>query len=829
MAEPGRIVNTMHKMHCSAVCLLRLHLDRDGIRRITSAGDIPRLGSEGPDAALDVVQRRACARGYAEIDHNCSLDRVRYPMRQTGERGNVRGFRRISWDAALDEVAQCYDGLLRSSQDLGYLPVLEKGGIAPWIGPHLAIYGNPSSGNVNGAMFAALGAKNAVHPSPAKELFKSEFVVVWASDPVISLPHLAYLLIKAREAGVRFTIIDSRYTQSANVLGTGTQAVPAFICVRPGSDAVLAAAMANVIHRRNLHDERYIREHCFGYFSGDQVTSNSTGRDPVSGEPYRGRTYAVPTGCSFVEYLDGLELEHGGYGGVLDWAASVTGMPRTTIESLACAYARSRPAFIFSPNNGGAQRTRNGLYFSWLLIALSAMTGHIGRPGGGFGEVATGDGYEVDFPQSVPLGPHRPILVSRYKLADLIQSGRDGRTPEQLRADILAMNGIDIGAAGRIRIDAYVKGGANGNDFNQTQHINRKRLAWNRLGKVITYERHFSPTAAWSDLVLPATSNFEDTFKLEKHRFSARDVFVLNGPLDAPGEARTDDEINRLIAARLGIAYPEAELDHQAALRRQWAAARIDPAYPGGSAQPVLPAFEELVASGNYQLPIPVGSTVNPFSSIPAGTLTTETGRINFYSQFLAERGRAALGVYRAQHVALARGPEDFVRDGGFDSASGRRYTLQLISPHGPSRAVATYDNVPALRHVMPHTVDMHPADAGLRALRDGGQVYVYNDFGCMRIELRINPAIRRGVVSVDQGAWHRASEQEFYDAYFDDEGNGTARWQRVAVDIAGSVNVLTEDLDSGLLDPFIDGMGMNANAIPCEVSATLPVRKARS
>ena len=128
------------------------------------------------------------------------------------------------------------------------------------------------------------------------------------------------------------------------------------------------------------------------------VTSRSSETNPVTGQAYYGRTYRVPEGESFEEYLLGLEKEHGGYHGVLEWAAGTTGVDAEVIENFAIEYAVSSPAFIMSRFHGGAQRTYNGFYHSWMMIALCAMTGNLQRQGGGFGEMRGDDGYTVNLP-----------------------------------------------------------------------------------------------------------------------------------------------------------------------------------------------------------------------------------------------------------------------------------------------------------------------------------------------------------------------------------------------------------------------------------------------
>lgn len=79
---------TMHKMHCSSACLLKVYCGAGrGAMQITSAGDIPLKGSRSLDEEIFPPQRRACPRGYAEIDHLNSPYRLTQPLLQTGSRG----------------------------------------------------------------------------------------------------------------------------------------------------------------------------------------------------------------------------------------------------------------------------------------------------------------------------------------------------------------------------------------------------------------------------------------------------------------------------------------------------------------------------------------------------------------------------------------------------------------------------------------------------------------------------------------------------------------------------------------------------------------------
>lgn len=818
--ESMETVMSLHQMHCGGACMLKLHV-RDGrVCKVTSAGDIPRAGSYEKDEALMPIQRRACLLGISEKRRIFAPDRLKYPLKQTLERGNLKGFKRISWEEALDTVACWYREMEKRRDELGYLPILDEGGMAPYMGTHLRRFGNPSSGNLRAATFGAIGNYDTMKGNPPMDAFNSKYIVIWGNDTQANTPSFAFIVMKAKEAGIPITVVDTRYTDTAAAMGTGSGSKPRYICVRPGTDPALLAAMANVIYRRQLHDKDFLREYCFGFYPGDKVVSRSPAVHPVTGEPYFGRTFEVPEGQSFVEYLDQLQQEHGGYDGVLDWAESLTGVEKAVIENFAVEYASAKPAFIFSKLTG-PQRNHNGMYFSWMLIALSAMTGNTNKRGGGFGDVREDDGYSVQMDLSTPFtkGPvYSPILFSSFKLNDVLLHGRDGRTPQQLREDVLIMNGIDLGPDPRLSLEMYVRAGAN-NIFNQIPNINRRVMAWSRLKHVVSYERFLTSTAAWSDIVLPIVTNFEESC-FQHQRVS--DTFVVNGPMPHMYEAKTDRWVNEQLAKRLGIDYIERELTDLELMKQQWEKAVMPEGYGNIDPEAKLPTFEEIMQTGNFQLPVPKEKTLIQAAAIQAGEFDTDTGRINFYSPYYAERGRAVLNAVRAQYVRPCEGYED-VLEGGKKGAKGIIYKLQFITPHVGQRALTTYGNVPVIAEQRPHAVEIHPEDAEARGIHDGDMVYVFNDYGCIKLPAAVTIRILPGVVSIGQGTSYRPSTVETYEAFFDADNDGEPEVHVVPVDVGGCVNTITCDLNSGILDPFLVGLGLNAGGALCEISRVKP------
>src|SRR4030067_3214418 len=90
--EEERVISTTCSQHCGGVCHLKVHVREGVITRIeTDDGEEPQL--------------RACLKGRAMRQRAYAPDRLEYPLRRTGERGEGK-FERISWDKALDSVAK---------------------------------------------------------------------------------------------------------------------------------------------------------------------------------------------------------------------------------------------------------------------------------------------------------------------------------------------------------------------------------------------------------------------------------------------------------------------------------------------------------------------------------------------------------------------------------------------------------------------------------------------------------------------------------------------------------------------------------------------------
>jgi len=831
-----KVVMASHPFNCGGRCLFKLHVKNGRMLKITGAvSDIPRAGSTEADESIDKPQLRACIRGYGQIKRNYQPDRLKYPMKQTGQRGDYRGFKRISWDEAFDTIAGWYKETIARKDKLGYIPA--TGGVFSYFGTYVGPAGAPSYENFQQAKYGAIG--QVVQSNAMADLLNSKFILNIGCNTTTSFSHQFpnhWYFTKAKEAGIPIVTMDPWCTDTASPLSTGYSKynLPAYINPRMGSDSAILAAMANVIYRKGLHDEAFIKQYCFGFYKGDTVVSQSTKKHPITGAAYAGQTFVTPTGMSFVEYLDELQTKHGGYSGVLNWASQVSGVPAKTIENLGIAYGETKPSCLYG--GWGAMRSTAAYHHSWMLIALAAMTGQANKKGGGPGFAMSAD------PTPVTLGATKEpittakgfgtIYCSANALPKVILTGTDHRTYAQLRADALALNKIDLGEWKAQRDDVNGKDGRlrvemmawSSNYFNNKPAINKLRLALSKVKHTYQMDHFMTPTIAHSDIVLPQKTH------LERNEYQSKSlVYYFNNKVVEPMfECMDAIDINAEILKRLGINYgkygPRGAKTDRDLMAEQWAGAKINATLLTANPDAKLPSFEDFSQTGVFQLPLPADKAPLGLASYQAGKFPTDTGRINFFSPFYFNRDKSLGdaykkpdgGYYRSTYPPKAQFAPPFE---GYDPVTGEfkgyyeghkvkagqkvRYTLQIDTAHHRRRAHTVYDNVAVLKENFPGVVTMNTADAAARGINDGDEAYAFNDWGCVKQKVTVTRRLSKGTIHIGDGEWYRASTTETYEAWLDIDGDGVPEKNVVPVDVGGAPNTLMNDRDVGIKEGF--------------------------
>ena len=371
-------------------------------------------------------------------------------------------------------------------------------------------------------------------------------------------------------------------------------------------------------------------------------------------------------------------------------------MPVEQIRRLARDWGTTQPAAIRL--NYGMQRVRGGGNAVRAIACLPALTGAWRHPAGGLLMSSSG---------------HFPVRRAALQRPDLLGQRRPRTLNMSTIGDVLTHPGdAEFGPPVKALI-VY-----NSNPVAVAPHSARVVQGFGREDLFTVVLEHFqTDTADWADYILPATTQLEHW---DIHTTYGHTDVLLNRPAIAPqGQARTNTDIFRALAARMGFDEPcFAETDEQ--LCRQAI----------GDAQD----FEQLLAHGFASLPIPEA----PFAQ---GGFPTPSGKCEFFSQRLADQGLDGLPDHLPNHEPLG---------------SDARYPLAMISPPARNFLNSSFVNVQSLRDIEAEPLlEIHPQDASVRGIADGGVVEVFNDRGRYRCKARVSERARPGVVN-GLGIWWR-------------------------------------------------------------------------
>ncbi|EPT6932993.1 dimethylsulfoxide reductase subunit A [Cronobacter malonaticus] len=746
-APDERVVWSACTVNCGSRCPLRMHVVNGEIRYV----ETDNTSGDDYDGQHQV---RACLRGRSMRRRVYNPDRLKYPMKRVGKRGEGK-FVRISWDEALDTIAQ---GMKRIISDYGNEAIYLNYGTGTlggtmtrsWppgktliarlmncCGGYLNHYGDYSSAQIAAGLNYTYGGW-ADGNSPS-DIENSKLVVLFGNNPGetrMSGGGVTYYLEQARaKSQARMIVIDPRYTDTA--AGREDEWIP----IRPGTDAALASAIAWVLIAENYVDQPFLDNYCVGY---DEKTL-------PPGAPANGHYKAYILG-------DGPD----GTAKTPAWAAPITGIPEARIIKLAREIGEAKPAFI--AQGWGPQRHSNGELACRAIAMLPILTGNVGIHGGNSG--AREGSFSLPFERMPTLQNPVETSISMFTWTDAIERGP-------------SMTATADGVRGKEKLDVPIKMIWNyaGNCLiNQHSQINRTHEILQDDKKcelIVVIDCHMTASARYADILLPdCTASEQMDFALDASCGNMAYVIFADQAIAPRFECRTIYEITSALAARMGVGEQFTEGRTQEGwLRHLYAQSQ--------RAIPELPDFDTFRKQGIFKLRDPQGHHVayQAFRENPtANPLDTPSGKIEIYSSALADI---------AAHWQLPEGDVIHplpVYSPGFEQVSDplrAQYPLQLTGFHYKSRTHSTYGNVDVLQAACRQQIWINPQDAQTRGINDGDLVRVWNARGEARIEAKVTPRIMPGVVALGEGAWYQP----------DAEG----------VDHAGSINVLTTQRPSPL------------------------------
>lgn len=251
----------------------------------------------------------------------------------------------------------------------------------------------------------------------------------------------------------------------------------------------------------------------------------------------------------------------------------------------------------------------------------------------------------------------------------------------------------------------------------------------------VVHELFMTDTADYADIILPATSQLEQT---DLHKAYGTTLLAYNAPAIPPlGEARSNWAVMCLLAAALGFGEPWLQQDADEVIAEVLAAtAAHNPALAGIT-------LADLRRGGALPLAL---AEPTPFAGGEGGCqFPTPSGQVELFSEALA-----ALGLDPLPGWAGQEDDGDVAREVDLDPAGG----LYLISSAAHHFVTSSFANQPALqqREGEPF-VEIHPVDAAARGIRPGDRVIVANGRGWCALRAVVTEATRPGCWSPPRGA----------------------------------------------------------------------------
>jgi len=434
---------------------------------------------------------------YAERIHH--PERLLHPLQRKGAKGGG-DWRRISWDAALDETAEA---LLKAEARhgpeavwpyyyAGTMGLVQRDGIQRL--RHAKRYSRQHSTVCVSLSWAGwLAGVGAVRGVDSREMAKSDLIVIWGTNPVHTQINVMTLVAQAKKRGARLAVVDVYET------ATMRQAdIP--VMIRPGTDGALACAIMHSLFRDGAADWDYLAR-------------------------YTDRPRA------FEAHLADKTPE---------WASAITGLPTAEIEAFAMAIGETKRAFFRI--GYGFTRSRNGASNMHAVSSIPAVTGAWAHEGGG--ALHSGSGL---------FGLNKSLIEGHDVLDQSV------RQLDQSRIGPILCGG-ECDLRGGPPVTALLIQNTNPVSIAPEQTLVKRGFAREDLFTCV-HEQFMTETAEMADLVLPATMFMEhdDIYTAAAHPSLMFGPKVV----DAPGECRSNHWVLRELARRLGASHRGFEMSER--------------------------------------------------------------------------------------------------------------------------------------------------------------------------------------------------------------------------------------------------------------------------
>jgi len=467
---------------------------------------------------------RLCAKGLAAIQLEYAPNRLQYPMKRIGERGEGK-WQRISWDEAMDTIATKLKDIIRTNdpQAIGWIKGQGPGWESNWdycqrfmnaIGsPNLVTHGH------NCFVARLIGHVFTYGSLPDCDYENTKCMLLWGYNPFnASMANIAVQIMKAKKRGVKLIVIDPRLSKTA-------AKADIYLRPRPGTDGALALGMLNVIIEEDLYDKDFVTKWTYGF-----------------------------------DKLAELVKEY-----PLEKVEEITWVPTDAIREVARVYATIKPAVIHEAN--GIDQQSNVTQTARAIAILRTITGNLDIPGGNvlnpgappFSERTVDMTLRKQSPEDLEKAFHQSVsdTVLKFRLEYC-------NLPQIIDA-ILAEKPYPI--------KAVIVHGMN--PAIVSSNTKRIREALKKVDLLVVFDIFLNATAELADIVLPAATFLERTLliKYVATRPNLDTIWYQLAPrvVEPLGECKSDYDFISELTRSMGheVAFPwdgiEGALDYELA------------------------------------------------------------------------------------------------------------------------------------------------------------------------------------------------------------------------------------------------------------------------
>lgn len=699
-----KIVTTVGRGNCGGRCIIKAHVEGGCVLRLSTDN-----GENSPVL-------KACSRGHAYRKTFLTPNRLRYPMKRVGERGEGK-FIRISWEEAIDTIAketkrikQIYGPGARYINYASGINATLRGNVfakrlLAYDGGFLDYYNTYSAACTETTTPYIYGTATA--GSTANTLEKSKMIMLWGFNPVETMYNgeLLEALRKAKERNIPIVVVDPRFSDTAATFATK------WIGLRPTTDGALAAGMAYTIMEEKLLDLEFLNKFCIG-FDKEHMPEGADLKDNY-------KDYLLGT-------YDGIPKD-------AQWASEITGVDVEDIKKLAIQYASCKPAALIP--GLGPQRHGNGEQTVRATAILACITGNVGIEGG-YAGASCGVKQHVWPMVPVPENPY-PGVISCFQWTRAICEGK-AMTKQKDR--IRGMNQLDAD----IKLIYNLASNTLINQHSDCYSTDSLLKDTSKCEFIVVSDIFMTPSARYADILLPGASMFE-TCNLNLPWREGNFLLCSMPAIECLAECKIEYDWLVKVAEKLGIADKftdgkQTSYDWQKYLYDKARKVELE-----------LPDYDEFEKNGGHKYSnqphfYAFKEQIENFEQHP---FMTPSGKIEIYSQDLKETGLVpALPIY----VPSFEGPKD-------EKIS--QYPLQLIGWHNKFHTHSVHDNNEWTEDIDGMRLVVNRNDALNYGLHEDEVVQVYNDRGKIEIKVHITERIVEGVVAMPQGGWFENRSKE--------------------------------------------------------------------